>query len=251
MRPNLAGRARQFLYKPAELRLELQDESGARHDYRFFAAAGETGFLLAPHFRSPGDLLAYQDGRVPPAPARLRLRTVPGGEQFYQDRIHIVLTRVAPPKQSAIDANRDLKSRFRMSNRRPVLVEAHAPLRSSFTASHELLQLHAPSTMEFDLAAQPARRLSGAFGLSEAAFTGGNTTDGVEFVVAYRTAAGERTLFRRWLEPLRRAEDRPLQPFSVELPPPEPGARVVLRTLPGPADNLSCDWSYWTDLRFE
>ncbi len=88
------------------------------------------------------------------------------------------------------------------------------------------------------------------FALNPAAYAGpagGARTDGVEFVVAATSGNGRRVLFSRLLNPGDEAADRGWQRESLtaEI---RAGEELVLETLPGPANNESCDWAGWGPL---
>jgi hypothetical protein len=110
---------------------------------------------------------------------------------------------------------------------------------------------HAPSELAYEVQAG-ATALRGGFGIRPAAYAPENRgpTDGAEFIVRWRDAAGqEQILFRRLLRPRDEAGDRGVQSLRVALPP-GPG-RLSLRISPGPTDNAASDWTFWTDLTLE
>lgn len=250
VKPNVLGRLRKFFYKPPLLYLDTKDQAGAADHFQLIRAMAATGFILNPFFTRGDDLIAYQNGRFARRVAEFSVRTMPGGEKFYAPEIEVELRTLAPFKQAMVDANRKLNNRFRMMNRRPVAVESAVPLASLLLEGKEVLMLHADSRMDFDLSAQPARAVRGRFGLLPGSYQSPNDTDGAEFVIELQSPAGEsRELFRRFLDPKRRPEDRPPQEFAVEIPAGARG-RLMFRTLGGPNHNQSFDWCYWTDVEF-
>jgi len=111
---------------------------------------------------------------------------------------------------------------------------------------------HAPSRLVYRIPAG-ATRLRGGFGIKTAAYTADNPapTDGAEFIIRWRSAAGEeKTLWHRLLRPREEAADRGGQSFRVELPA-GAGGEMILLIEPGPADNAASDWTYWSDLILE
>jgi len=115
---------------------------------------------------------------------------------------------------------------------------------------HRSIFMHAPSMLSYPLPAE-VRRLHGGFGFRDGAYAATNPspTDGAEFKVELVSAGGERhTLLSQLLQPRDHPDDRPVHPFSLELPPHGAGASVEFIITPGPADNAASDWTYWTDL---
>ena len=112
----------------------------------------------------------------------------------------------------------------------------------------DVMLTHPPSALEFSLGAGP-HHLAGKYGFVSRAYTEGNTTDGAEFVIEWVDQFDHtQTVFHRLLRPLDTSADRGEQSFDVALPA-GPG-RVIMRTTPGPANNIAFDWTYWTDVKF-
>ncbi len=142
----------------------------------------------------------------------------------------------------------------------PVIARAALPLsiRAPFgpTARREgdstVYAVHVPSSMAFPLP-EHARRLTGAFGIRPGAFANqGAGTDGAGFHIRLVAPDGARSpLLDRLLRPAEVEGDRPLQRFSIDLPPAPPGSRLEFTTDPGPADNSAYDWTIWTDLAID
>lgn len=113
--------------------------------------------------------------------------------------------------------------------------------------------LHATSEMIFDLPGD-ALAFAGRFGLADDSYTGGNETDGAEFVVEWHGPgpdAARHVLFHRHLRPREVPADRGWHSFAVVLDPRWPaGGQLVLRTLPGPDGNGSWDWTLWRGVGF-
>lgn len=127
---------------------------------------------------------------------------------------------------------------------RPSLATSPNGISRSQIGTDWVLNAHSPSELVFRV--RPgSRRLHGSYGILDAAYTGRDRTDGVEFTVAIRVnRQPEQEVFRRFLNPASVAADQGSQPLELELTVP-PDAVVILRTLPGPAENRSYDWSYW------
>jgi hypothetical protein len=108
---------------------------------------------------------------------------------------------------------------------------------------------HAPTDIVCGLP-PGARTVEVEFGIAPGAYAGpANVTDGVEFRIDWSPPGKDAvTLFSRWLTPARVAADRGRQSATVELPANATGS-LLFRTLPGPANDLSFDWSYWQSAR--
>lgn len=248
---NLAGRVRQFLYKPPTLRIRFEDDRGEVRDMLFVRAMGEAGFILQPFFPTGDDLIAYQLGQ----PARkirwFSLHTMPGGETYHGDAIAIELRTVRPFKRASNGLQPDTPWRFRMMNRVPSRLVTTVPAIDVFLAGEHLLQMHPPSLMEFDVTA-PVTSLRAAIGfLSPDAYARPDGTDGVDFIVEWVGADGRvERLGSRFLDPKRRPEDRPRQILTVDLGGRHDG-KLRLRTAAGPTGNTAFGWTYWTGLEIK
>jgi hypothetical protein len=119
-------------------------------------------------------------------------------------------------------------------------------------AAHELdgkkvLNAHAPTDVIFAIP-HGARNADASFGILPSAYTNGNKTDGVEFRIELVTTSGEHQLLGGvYLSPSERPDDRGEKTIHVSLPSTAEG-QVWFRTLPGPANNVGCDWAYWSQI---
>jgi len=250
VKQNLAGKLRQFLYKPPTLRLELEDDHGVIHDHLLIRAIGETGFILQPYFNDGKDLIAYQDGGPPRKIRRLAVHTMPGGSAYYQKGIEVELRALAPFTRRSEGIKVTTPQRFRMMNRAPQRIFAGTPVIDAFVDEKHLLQMHPTSLMEFSID-RPVTSLHASFGIMPGAYKGPEGTQGVEFIVEWENSDGHRErLYSKFLDPMRRSDDRPMQSLSIELGS-RRGGKLLLRTEPGPSGNRSYCWSYWTDVKIE
>ncbi|NBX30378.1 hypothetical protein EBR04_08065, partial [bacterium] len=111
---------------------------------------------------------------------------------------------------------------------------------------HRVVQIDVPSELEFHLS-DNATEVSGRYGILDQAHVQGKT-DGAEFIVELVDADGSRSRIGRWLlQPRERIEDAGLKEFRLRLPAGK-GRRLLLRTAPGPASDLSWDWTCWADV---
>lgn len=241
---NLAGRVRQFLYKPPSLWIQLEDDQGVRHRLTFVRAMGAAGFILQPFFPDSAELIAYQNGRPPRKIRRFSLHTMPGGEAWFADDVRIELRTIRSFKRAADGLQPSAPHRFRMMNRVPVSLHAAAPVIDILIDGRHQLLMNPPSGMEF-AAPQPIHRLRADFGIMPDAY---ERTDGVQFIVEWRDAQGHtERLSTRFLDPKNRTSDRGRQTLEVDLGGRHDG-RLLLRTEPGPSGNPAYCWSYWTGI---
>jgi hypothetical protein len=248
---NLAGRVRQFLYKPPTLRIHLEDDRGEVRDLLLVRAMGEAGFILQPFFPEGADLIAYQLGQ----PARkirwFSLHTMPGGESYHGDAIAIELRTIRPFKRASNGLQPDTPWRFRMMNRVPSRLVTTVPAIDVFLAGEHLLQMHPPSLMEFDISAPVTSLRAGIGLLSPDAYARPDGTDGVDFIVEWVGADGRvERLGSRFLDPKRRLEDRSRQILAVDLGGRHDG-KLRLRTAAGPTGNTAFGWTYWTGIEIK
>jgi hypothetical protein len=89
-----------------------------------------------------------------------------------------------------------------------------------------------------------ATRIEWDHGMAPAAWErDGDKSDGVELsVTGILPGRGEREIFRRWLDPVRRPEDRGMQ-YEVIPYQPLPGELLHFKT--GPGGSYNYDWAFW------
>ncbi|WP_438479509.1 ArnT family glycosyltransferase [Oleiharenicola lentus] len=112
---------------------------------------------------------------------------------------------------------------------------------------------HAPSKLVYRLP-DGARALRGGFGLRAAAYAPDHASpsDGAEFIIRWRASGQpEQILLRRLLQPKNDPASRGVQAFRVELPGNAEDAELWLDIEPGPADDATSDWTFWSDLLLE
>jgi hypothetical protein len=106
------------------------------------------------------------------------------------------------------------------------------------------ISANAPSELHFN-APPGATSIEASVGIVEGAYTPPNATDGVDVVIFELVpGGGRRILFQRFLNPVATPADRGLQTITLTNFGPITGP-LVFGLYPGPADNLSFDWSYW------
>jgi hypothetical protein len=249
IRPSLLGRLRAFLYKAPLLNLKLTDDGNSEHIYRLIRDMARTGFLLHPYFDSNYAIERYERGNDPPRVASFSIELPSGQRKYFQPDIRVRLSTLKPfPRVKGPEPLEIFRAKFRMFNRVPDSVKALYTPTVLLEDNYEVLSAHPPSAIEFKMDV-PASRVSGRFGLAANSYKPPNRTDGAEFILEWVANNGDATrIFYRLLQPATVEADRGFQSFDVELP--KGGGRLILRTTPGPANDLSFDWAFWTDVKF-
>lgn len=115
-------------------------------------------------------------------------------------------------------------------------------------AGRRCLQLHAPGSVAYLLKGDE-RELRFEYGFRPGAYSQGGRTDGAVFRVELKHAGQpDRILFERRLQPVERESDQGNQQIDLLLPALVHGDQLTLRIDPGPAGNISWDWTYITNL---
>lgn len=250
IKPSLLGRLRQFFYKPPFLEFSAEYPDGTTERFRFVQAMGAGGFILSPLLRDDKDVIAYQTKGWDHPVKRFRLHCRRGEERYWNSKISVRLTAIAPFQRASNGISVATPQRFRMLNRPPLLAEALIPPAEIFEDGKHLLHMHAPSRMEFAVP-EGLRTITAHFGLMPSAYAPPNATDGVEFSITWLAPDGQNVeLFRRFLNPVTVSADRGMQTLSLAAPEVK-GGKLIFRTLPGPTGgngNTAFDWAYWTDV---
>lgn len=136
--------------------------------------------------------------------------------------------------------------RYPMFKTTPDVVHSSLGIEPVTVDGEEGLLVHAPGEMRLHIA-PGTQALSIRFGIRPEAYQRPARTDGISFSVALVTEGGELPLFARFLDPVRTPDDRGIQSAHIGITTPK-GGEVVFRTLPGPKNEVSWDWSVWTAL---
>ncbi len=108
---------------------------------------------------------------------------------------------------------------------------------------------HAPSRFVYECPSTMTK-LTFGYGLDEESYPPAPRpgTNGVTVVISLETPdAGTTRLFRRQLDPRAVGKDQGTQTSQVDIPAHQEG-RLILQVLPGPMNDSSYDWAYWSDL---
>ena len=132
----------------------------------------------------------------------------------------------------------------------PISITSSVPTEIIDIPEGKALLLHAEGDLVLGIP-PGAASVSFGYGIREGAYTGDNSTDGVDFEVDAVWASGRRErLWQRYLDPLARTGDRGTQHLDLALPGDSP-LRLVVHTGPGPRNDNRWDWSYVCSVRYE
>jgi hypothetical protein len=252
--PSGWGRVQNFLYKPPAVSIQVGTGPGVEPvPYRLVPGMAEDGFLLNPLVGSVEDVVNLYDRAHAPAKTVTGFCVSTGGSASYQDEIAVTIKSYPSLIGSGIDPAILMQIQYPVMRTPFVRATAHEPVTVETYDGKDVLRIHAPSAVQFDVPANSVpRRITGKFGILPEAYRKSNDhTDGVQFAVEY-TPAGKAALvlFERFLDPHANARDRGFQEFAVVLPPGDKGT-VVLKAFNPPGRNQHLDWSFWTDVEIE
>jgi len=248
VKPSLLGKLRTFLYKPPELHFVVTDGAGGDTNYRMVRERARAGFLAYPHFTSNYNVVKYQEGEPGPRISKLVALMPPGQRKYFSPDLEVRFYRLPPFPRVMRHVDKPPEIKFRVFNRIPLNATSAVPAEITMEDGKEVLFVHAPSSMEFDVV-PTLHRVKGHFGFIAHAYQDGNNTDGSEFIIEWVDAGGKISpLFQRLLRPSTDPSDRGEQSFDIKLPPGH--GRLLLRTTTGLHNSNAFDWTYWTDVVF-
>ena len=242
----LIGRLHAFLYKPPHVTLVVKDNAGTESEFYMPLSQGRAGFILSPIIEDAIAYVAFANGRPGREVRSIRLKIKPGDRLLFADEAQVELSELKPAHTGDRFYSNVNQDTFHMFKSYPIQYEAHVPVSENTLDGHQLIVLHAPSEMIFNMPAN-ATEVSGMFGFVPGAYTSGGNTNGAEFVVYWSNGSQNVELFRRFLDPVHNTGDRGLQSFKVSLASVS-GGRLYLRIEPGPYGNFAWDWTGWTGI---
>jgi hypothetical protein len=248
--PSRWGRLRKFLYKPPEVSIHVRTDPD--HDpvtYRLIPSMAECGFVLNPLLGGWEDVMNLYDYDHPVGNMVTSFSVTCGAPGSYDDDIAVTVKSFPRLVGCRLDPAVRNQARYPMMRTPFVRATAKEPISAEVCDGREVLRVHAPSEVVFNVPPRPGpRRVSGKFGILPDAY---ENTDGVQFAVEYTPRGGTpAVLFDKFLDPHSNPQDRGAQDFATSLPPGGEGT-LVLKTFNPPDKNEHYDWSYWTDFEIE
>lgn len=245
---SLLGRLRRFFFKPPLVQLRLTDQKGLETVHRLPQPIGRGGFMLNPVVDDLMEFMRAAGGTPKRTAAAIAVETSPQDRDCLKDEVRVRLYRL-PPSDAGVNFFKEAdKAMFHMFVDAPSSYHSLNPPNEDLIDKRKVMIMHAPSEMVFDVPAG-AKEMQGYYGFIPGAYSDGGRTNGAEFVV-YWTAGGEPAiLHERFLDPVKRMNDRGLQKFSVKLP--KDTGQVYLRVNPGPYGEYAFDWTGWSGIEFK
>lgn len=248
IRYTMYGRVMKFLYKAPVVRMDVQISNGERGTFRILPDLMRQGVLADPYLDSQDRWVKWFDGRPAARIASLRVRIEGQRSAYFEPRIGLQLLAAddvapGPGDQGA------LQREYSMFNTLPADVVTAFPSYRGYVDRDEVLVVHAPSEVRYDL--EPGVYvLRGGFGIMPDAWLQ-KLTDGAGFNVSLRDTQGrEAPMFKRFLDPVRNEKDRGTHPLKLTIDV-STHTYVVLRTTVGKKNDGNGDWAYWTGLEIK
>ncbi len=249
LRPSLLGSLRSFLYKPPQVRLDLEDTAGKHHVYLMPLPQGRTGFIINPMIEDIVDYMFFASSKPEKLVASITLKVDPDDEKYFSHSAHVEISAMAPANSGeAYFASKNTRL-FHMFKNAPVFYDSYTPVSETVIDGMDVAILHAPSQMIFEVPPD-ATTVSGKFGMMPGTYLNGGNTDGARYKVYWSNGASRVDLFQRFLDPVHKEQDRGLHDFSAKLEGLY-GGRLYLEVDAGPFKDNGWDWTGWTDIRIE
>ena len=241
----LAGRIRGFLYRPPQITARVTTPGHpAGRSFAIKPVLTQRPAVLSPLLLDNRDVLQlFSD--LPGDPVQtLELTTEPG---IDPERLRLsFFSAPRPPPPEGTDIGEILATRqYPLYNRAPVeYVTAEVGVRE--LNKEPVSFVHAPGAMTWALAPDDQQVLF-SYGIMPNGYLNGGNTDGVEFQVEVVGPDHEGLLlFRHLLRPCTGPADGGMHRARVFLPPYRAGARLRIRTDPGPHKNGAYDQAFLT-----
>ena len=246
--PSLLGRARNFLYKPPLVDLQVTASDNKTETYRLPIKAAQGGFQLNPLVTDIASYLESQGGESQRWVRSVTLDVDSSDRRYFADAASFTFSAVTPSKAKPEYDQQLVRAKFSMFSLIPDETVAFTPPSEQVIDGRQALVMHAPSLMVFT-PPPGATRAQGFFGYVPGAYLDGGNTDGAEYRIVWAAPDGERrTLFSRMIRPVQDPADRGLQTFDVDLSNLPAGGQLLLEITAGPANEHSWDWTAWADV---
>ncbi len=243
---NLLGRLRSFFYKPPQLILKVTDSNGVVSSFPLPPGQGRTGFIINPVVDDIVSYMRFAGGKPNRLLRALSIDVAPQDRACLRPDAKFTLYAIPPSTEGRDFFLQTEKMLFHMFKSVPTTYTAHSTVSENTIDDQQVMVLHAPSEMVFELR-DGAREVTGSFGFVLGAYTNGGNTDGAVFSIVWTSGDTEKLLYEKLLAPVTLSEDRGLHAFRVRLPD-IPHGRLRLRIQPGPRDDFSWDWTAWTGI---
>ena len=244
---SLLGKIRSFLYKPAQVMLNVADGGGSNRDYLMPLPMGRNGFILSPIINDTVDYMYYASAKPYRWADSLTLKIADADTKYFAATASIELSELPPLASTGENYfPKGMDKMFSMFRTPPIAFESQTGFSAAKIDNRDVAIMHAPSLMTFVMP-NGAKTISGSFGLMAATYTNGGKTNGARFIVYWSNGSERKDLFQQFLNPLEVTADRGLHSFSVDLTGLS-GGLLFLEVHPGPYNDIGWDWTGWTDI---
>lgn len=249
LKQTLFGRFHAFLYKPPQVTLVLTDQNGKDSEFLMPLPQGQAGFIVSPIVEDAVGFASFAAGRNGREARHLRLKIKSHDLFLFEPQATVHLSSLSPAHTGERFFNVQNEQRFSMFKNFPVQYECMVPESEATVEDRQVIVMHAPSQMTFDIP-RGADSISGSFGYLPGAFENGGNTDGAEFSVYWSDGANRVDLFKKYLDPLRNESDRHPQQFAASFAG-QQGGRLYLIISPGKTGNYAWDWTWWSGIEIK
>ena len=246
--PNILGRARALLYKPARIAIVTTDDEGHQKAWRLIPRVARDGFILVPTLAGGSDMSQFLRGSASSWVKSFHFEA-PGSQDEFWSHVDVSVFGLSGiPLRPSLSEGPLVA--LGILEQAPISITSSAPTEIIDIPEGKALLLHAEGDLVLGIP-PGAARVSFGYGIREGAYTGNGSTDGVDFEVDAVWASGRREhLWQRYLDPVARTGDRGTQHLHLALPGDSP-LRLVVHTGPGPRNDNRWDWSYVCSVRYE
>jgi hypothetical protein len=229
---------------PLNMRVELDD--GEVLDARVVPGLMHTGVVISPYLDTQGAYVRWYCGERVRRVARFSVQASAADAHVFQRRMAVRLYR-DDALSARVDPALEPSLAFPMFSQKPESISPWPGPDRSRLENIEVFTLQAPSEIAFAIA--PGRHsVHAKFGVQPNAWEN-ECTDGAGFSIVTRDASGaERVLFHRVID--KNAPGGHDRPHDVDVAfDADRATKLFLRTDGGPSGDISCDWTYWTEVR--
>ena len=249
LQPSFLGKLRSFFYKPPQVTLHLETIQGLKRDYLMPLPQGRTGFVVDPVIEDVVDYMQFANSQPVKHLRSITLKIPEDQMKYFSATAELELSALPLPTSGRKYFASEIERALHMFQTFPVSYTSLTPVSETTIDGREAAILHAPSQMIFEMPKDP-HAASGKFGMMPGTYTAGGNTDGALFLVYWSNGNDRVELFRQYLDPVNKVEDRGLKDFRVSLAGLE-GGRLYLEIQNGPRNNSSWDWTAWSNIKIE
>ena len=210
---------------------------------------GRAGFIINPIVDDMMAFAHFASNTPERLSSQIMVILAPEDRKYFAGTARVELSSLKPSTAGQNFFTNLTKEKFYMFKTAPVAFEASNKPSTEKIGEQVVMVLHTPSEMTFDVP-KDATEASGRLGFLVGAYTYSGRTNGADFVIVWSDGKDTVEIYRRFLDPLKKTEDRGLISFHVDLKR-FTGGRLYFRTRPGPYNDYGWDWTAWTDIEIK